>query len=59
LTGIKKTAAADTDRSVPLDIQRRFVISAFAGTAAWWLENGMPYPPELMAESMIKIIQKN
>ncbi|WOH92054.1 TetR-like C-terminal domain-containing protein [Bacillus paralicheniformis] len=44
---------------MPLDIQRRFVISAFAGTAAWWLENGMPYPPELMAESLIKMIQKN
>ncbi|WP_319593194.1 TetR-like C-terminal domain-containing protein [Bacillus paralicheniformis] len=25
----------------------------------WWLENGMPYPPELMAESLIKMIQKN
>ncbi|MEC1050079.1 TetR-like C-terminal domain-containing protein [Bacillus paralicheniformis] len=35
------------------------MISALAGTAAWWLENGMPYPPELMAESLIKMIQKN
>ncbi|QHZ49184.1 TetR/AcrR family transcriptional regulator [Bacillus sp. NSP9.1] len=58
LTGIKKAAAGEVEHTVPLDIQRQFVISAYAGTAAWWLENGMPYTPEFMAESMISLIQK-
>ncbi|KAA6447660.1 TetR/AcrR family transcriptional regulator [Bacillus swezeyi] len=59
LTGIKKAADNEVQNTVPLDIQRQFLIYAYAGTASWWLENGMPYTPEYMAEAMISLIQKN
>ncbi|MCY8604710.1 TetR/AcrR family transcriptional regulator [Bacillus sonorensis] len=58
LTGVKKAPDGELQHWVPLDIQRQFVISAYEGTAAWWLENGMPYTPEYMAEAMISLIQK-
>lgn len=29
-----------------------FVASAYVGVVEWWLTNGMPYPPRVMAEQM-------
>ncbi|MFB7318520.1 TetR/AcrR family transcriptional regulator [Bacillus safensis] len=42
---------------VPLDMQKQFVMSAYAGTAEWWLRTGRPYSPDFMASSMIQLIQ--
>ncbi|PYI50864.1 hypothetical protein DLM86_27745 [Paenibacillus flagellatus] len=29
-----------------------FVASAYVGVVEWWLTNGMPYPPSVMAEQV-------
>lgn len=34
----------------PLEIIAYHIASAQIGLAAWWLENGKPYPPEYMAQ---------
>ncbi|WP_260980752.1 TetR/AcrR family transcriptional regulator [Bacillus pumilus] len=41
---------------VPIDMQKQFIISAYVGTAEWWLRTGRPYSPEFMANSMIHLI---
>ncbi|OUZ08215.1 TetR/AcrR family transcriptional regulator [Bacillus pumilus] len=42
---------------VPIDMQKQFVISAYVGTAEWWLRTGRPYSPDFMANSMIHLIE--
>nr|WP_253294442.1 TetR/AcrR family transcriptional regulator [Bacillus pumilus] len=42
---------------VPIDMQQQFVISAYVGTAEWWLRTGRPYSPDFMASSMIHLIE--
>ncbi|WCL57611.1 TetR/AcrR family transcriptional regulator [Bacillus safensis] len=42
---------------VPIDMQKQFVISAYVGTAEWWLRTGRPYSPDFMAKSMIHLIE--
>ncbi len=34
---------------IPEDVGIAFSTSAFLGAMAWWLESGMPYPPDQMA----------
>ncbi|OLP67092.1 hypothetical protein BACPU_04550 [Bacillus pumilus] len=53
--------ADSTRRShhVPLDMQKQFIISAYVGTAEWWLRKGRPYTPDFMASSMIQMIENH
>jgi AcrR family transcriptional regulator len=34
------------------DIIVQFVATAYVGVVEWWLTNGMPYPPHVMAEQV-------
>ncbi|MEK5009528.1 TetR/AcrR family transcriptional regulator [Bacillus sp. FSL K6-3312] len=56
--GVKGVAASKLDpHLVPIDMQKQFVISAYVGTAEWWLRTGRPYSPDFMASSMIHLIE--
>ncbi|MEK5337224.1 TetR/AcrR family transcriptional regulator [Bacillus sp. FSL M8-0166] len=56
--GIEGGAGSKPDpHLVPIDMQKQFVISAYVGTAEWWLRTGRPYSPDFMANSMIHLIE--
>ncbi|MGG0846601.1 TetR/AcrR family transcriptional regulator [Peribacillus simplex] len=41
------------------DIVVEFVANAYVGVVEWWLKNGMPYPPQEMAEKVGKLLERN
>jgi len=42
--GLEEVTGSPPDsQHVPLEMQKQFVISAYVGTAAWWLRKGRPY----------------
>lgn len=56
--GLEEIAGSKPDpHLVPIDMQKQFVISAYVGTAEWWLRTGRPYSPDFMASSMIHLIE--
>ncbi|MER3123772.1 TetR/AcrR family transcriptional regulator [Bacillus pumilus] len=56
--GVEEVAGSKPDSQlVPIDMQKQFVMSAYAGTAEWWLRAGRPYSPDFMASSMIQLIE--
>ncbi|MFL6556620.1 MAG: TetR/AcrR family transcriptional regulator [Bacillus sp. (in: firmicutes)] len=40
------------------DIILRFVSAAYVELVEWWLKNGMPYPPRVMAEQVGELIER-
>ncbi|MMZ64026.1 hypothetical protein D1872_263200 [compost metagenome] len=36
-----------------------FVANAYVGVVEWWLKNGMPYPPQEMAEKVGSLLERN
>nr|WP_239565456.1 TetR/AcrR family transcriptional regulator [Brevibacillus fulvus] len=45
----------DNRSDVPKEITIRYITSAYLGVILWWLENGMPYPPEYMASQLFTL----
>jgi AcrR family transcriptional regulator len=41
------------------DIVVQFFGTAYAGTVEWWITNGMPYPPRVMAEQVGLLLERN
>ncbi|GLV12981.1 TetR family transcriptional regulator [Alicyclobacillus hesperidum] len=39
------------------DVMIPFVVHAYVGIVEWWLANGMPYPPKVMAEHVGTLLQ--
>jgi AcrR family transcriptional regulator len=44
-----KQAALNQEPGVPLDVLANYFAGSLLSLVTWWLENGMPYPPEQMA----------
>src|SRR5712692_1608814 len=42
--------------SVPVDILANYVASVTLNMVIWWLENGMPYTPEKMADTTSRLV---
>lgn len=40
------------------DVIVQFVANAYVGTVEWWLKNGMPYPPRVMAEQVGDLLER-
>ncbi|MCP1153678.1 TetR/AcrR family transcriptional regulator C-terminal domain-containing protein [Peribacillus castrilensis] len=40
------------------DVVVEFVANAYVGVVEWWLNNGMPYPPEEMAEKVGDLLER-
>lgn len=36
----------------------QFIANAYVGLVEWWLKNGMPYPPRVMAEQVGDLIER-
>jgi len=37
----------------------QFIGSAYVGVVEWWINNGMPYPPHVMAEQVGTLLERN
>jgi len=35
----------------------QFVVNAYVGTVEWWLQEGMPYPPRVMADRIGRMLE--
>lgn len=54
--GISRLSTPRSGASVPFDIAVNHLISSFLGLITWWLQNGMPYPPERMGQISADLI---
>jgi hypothetical protein len=41
------------------DVILQFIVTAYVGTVEWWITNGMPYPPNVMAEQVGILLERN
>jgi AcrR family transcriptional regulator len=37
----------------------QFIVSSYVGVVEWWITNGMPYPPHIMAEQVGILLERN
>ncbi|MDQ0859648.1 AcrR family transcriptional regulator [Bacillus sp. V2I10] len=40
------------------DVIVQFIANAYVGIAEWWLKNGMPYPPRIMADEVGDLLER-
>lgn len=40
------------------DVIAQFVANAYVGVVEWWLKNGMPYPPRVMAKQVGDLLER-
>jgi hypothetical protein len=43
------------DELIPIEVFSNYFAGSLLGLLTWWLENGMPYPPEQMADMYRKL----
>jgi len=48
-----------SSREISNELSALFMSSAFIGIIEWWVEQGMPHPPEYMATQVEKLFEKN
>jgi AcrR family transcriptional regulator len=41
------------------DVFLQFIVMAYVGIVEWWITNGMPYPPHVMAEQVGILLERN
>ncbi|PKG23335.1 TetR/AcrR family transcriptional regulator [Niallia nealsonii] len=41
------------------DIILQFIVTSYVGIVEWWITNGMPYPPQIMAEQVGILLERN
>ncbi|MBT2701466.1 TetR/AcrR family transcriptional regulator [Bacillus sp. ISL-40] len=41
------------------DVILQFIINSYVGIVEWWITNGMPYPPRVMAEQVGILLERN
>jgi AcrR family transcriptional regulator len=41
------------------DVILQFIVTSYAGIVEWWITNGMPYPPHVMAEQVGILLERN
>jgi AcrR family transcriptional regulator len=41
------------------DVIVQFIGTAYVGVVEWWLSNGMPYPPHILAEQVGVLLERN
>lgn len=46
-------------QGIPLDLIAHHIAGAILGDIGWWLENNMPYPPEIMARMSNRLSTPN
>jgi AcrR family transcriptional regulator len=48
-------AMKQAEENIPIEVFSNYFAGSLLGLLTWWLENGMPYPPEEMAEMYRKL----
>jgi hypothetical protein len=41
------------------DIHLQFIVTSYVGIVEWWITNGMPYPPHVLAEQVGILLERN
>ncbi|MBA2876252.1 TetR/AcrR family transcriptional regulator [Thermaerobacillus caldiproteolyticus] len=41
------------------DVILQFIVNSYVGIVEWWIANGMPYPPHVMAEQVGILLERN
>jgi AcrR family transcriptional regulator len=41
------------------DVILQFIVASYVGIVEWWITNGMPYPPHIMAEQVGILLERN
>jgi AcrR family transcriptional regulator len=41
------------------DILLQFIVTSYVGVVEWWISNEMPYPPQVMAEQVGILLERN
>jgi AcrR family transcriptional regulator len=41
------------------DVILQFIVTSYVGIVEWWITNGMPYPPHVMAEQVGFLLERN
>ncbi|MGO4374345.1 TetR-like C-terminal domain-containing protein, partial [Paenibacillus sp. MCAF20] len=51
IEGFKGEIDRESGRNIDLidDVMLQYAGTAYVGTIEWWIRNGMPYPPKVMA----------
>ncbi|ULT54501.1 TetR/AcrR family transcriptional regulator [Neobacillus drentensis] len=41
------------------DVLLQFIVTSYVGIVEWWITNGMPHPPQVMAEQVGILLERN
>jgi AcrR family transcriptional regulator len=41
------------------DVLLQFIVTSYGGIVEWWITNGMPFPPQVMAEQVGILLERN
>lgn len=52
-------AITGVNSDVNKDIILQFIVTSYVGIVEWWFKNGMPYSPEVMAEQVGILLERN
>ncbi|CAM3810687.1 TetR/AcrR family transcriptional regulator [Alicyclobacillus pomorum] len=47
------------NRGLSEDVVLQFIVASYVGVVEWWIKNGMPYPPHVMAEQVGILLERN
>jgi hypothetical protein len=51
--------ASGKNNDLSEDVIVQFTGTAYVGVMEWWLRNGMPYPPQVMAKQVGTILERS
>jgi AcrR family transcriptional regulator len=52
-------AAKGKNKGLKEDVILQFIVTSYVGIVEWWVANGMPYPPRVMAEQVGFLLERN
>ncbi|WNQ12863.1 TetR/AcrR family transcriptional regulator [Paenibacillus aurantius] len=47
------------NRGLNADVILQFIVTSYVGMVEWWIANGMPYSPHVMAEQVGILLERN
>ena len=60
---LKKTLKANylkgKNHELNEDVLLQFIVTSYVGIVEWWITNGMPHPPQVMAEQVGILLERN
>lgn len=61
MEGFKGEIDRESERNVELseDVMLQYAGTAYVGVIEWWIRNGMPYPPQIMAKQVGALLERS